>query len=277
MAAPDFGVETLHVACGPLANGSSLPNAQRIVANLRELGHTVNINDRALAIVADYFTRLADAEGLPHGTPQEFDASFLRHQVAGGTLTTTRRQLAEIGLEDRFDAVIDEVSVVRAELGHPIMVTPFPQIVCTQALYNVIGKERYDQVSDQCIRYVLGSFGKPTGPVDPQVKDRILSRPRAKEIMAEPPPAPPSELRKRFKPGISDEEFLLRAVMPAEQVDAMIAAGPAKRHYNPDTRALLKLLKEVAARPAVPDLDFEKPGFRLRIRGNTKGVQPRVS
>ena len=107
MAAPELGVEALHVACGPLANGSSLPNAQRIVANLREMGHTVNIDDRALAIVADYFTRLADAEGLPHGTPQEFDASFLRHQVAGGTLSTTRRQLAEIGLEDRFDAVID--------------------------------------------------------------------------------------------------------------------------------------------------------------------------
>jgi oxaloacetate decarboxylase alpha subunit len=267
MAAPDFGVEVLHVACGPLANGSSLPNAQRIVANLRELGHTVDIDDRALALVADYFTRLADVEGLPHGTPQEFDASFLRHQVAGGTLTTTRRQLAEIGLEDRFAAVIDEVSVVRAELGHPIMVTPFPQIVCTQALYNVIGRERYEQVSDQCIRYVLGSFGKPTGPVDPDVRDRILSRPRAKEIMAEPPPLPPSELRKRFKPGISDEEFLLRAVMPAEQVDAMIAAGPAKRHYNPDARPLLKLLKEVAARPAVPDLEFEKPGFKLRIRG----------
>src|SRR5690606_10542933 len=132
-----------------------------------------------------------------------------------------------IGLEDRFDAVIDEVCRVRAELGHPIMVTPFPQIVCTQALYNVIGNERYGNVSDQVIRYMLGNFGKPTGPVDPDVRDRILSRPRAKEIASEPPPLPPSELRKRFRPGISDEEFLLRAVMPEEQVDAMIAAGPA--------------------------------------------------
>ncbi|MGH8246281.1 MAG: biotin carboxyl carrier protein, partial [Gammaproteobacteria bacterium] len=176
------------------------------------------------------------------------------------------------GLEDRFDAVVDEVCVVRAELGHPIMVTPFPQIVCTQALYNVIGTERYGQVSDQVIRYVLGSFGRPTAPVDRNVMDTILSRPRAKEIMAEPPPLPPSELRKRFKPGISDEEFLLRSVMPAEQVDAMIAAGPAKRHYNPDTRPLLKLLKEIGSRPMASDLVFEKPGFKLQLRGN--GRQP---
>jgi oxaloacetate decarboxylase alpha subunit len=266
MAAPEAGVEALHVACGPLSNGSSLPDAQRIVANLRAFGHRVDIDDRALAIVADYFRRLADAEGLPHGTPQEFDASFLRHQVAGGTLTTTRRQLREIGLEDRFDAVIDEVCRVRAELGHPIMVTPFPQIVCTQALYNVIGNERYGNVSDQVIRYMLGSFGKPTGPVDPDVKDRILSRARAKEIASEPPPLPPSELRKRFPPGISDEEFLLRAVMPAGQVDAMIAAGPATRHYNPDSRTLKRLLGEIAKRPPLSELVVEKPGFRLELR-----------
>jgi oxaloacetate decarboxylase (Na+ extruding) subunit alpha len=215
LTAADLGVSALHVACGSLANGTSLPNAQRVVANLRELGHTVDIDDRLLAAVADYFTRLARAEFLPAGTPQEYDASFLRHQVAGGTMTTTRRQLTELGLGDRFGAVIAEVSQVRAELGYPIMVTPFPQMVCGQALYNVIGAERYANVSDQVIRYVLGRFGRPTAPVDPDVADRILSRPRARELMAEPPPPTPAELRRRFPAGISDEELLLRATMPA--------------------------------------------------------------
>ena len=243
MAAAELGVEVLHVACGPLANGSSLPNAQRLAANLRELGHTVSIDDRALAHVAEYFTRLAEAENLPAGTPQEYDASFLRHQVAGGVMTTTRRQLVGVGLESRFPDVMLEVVQVRAELGYPIMVTPFPQIVCTQALYNIIGDERYGNVSDQVIRYVLGKFGRPTAPVDSNVKDRILSRPRAKELAAEPPPLPPEELRKRFKPGISDEEFLLRASMPSEEVDAMLAAGPARRHYNPDMQPIHKLLR----------------------------------
>ena len=188
LVAAELGLAAVHVACGPLANGTSLPDAQRLVANLRELGHTVDVDDRLLARVADYFTRLAAAESLPAGTPQEYDASFLRHQVAGGVMTTTRRQLAELGLEDRFGAVMEEVSRVRAELGYPIMVTPFPQIVCGQALYNVIGAERYQNVSDQAIRYVLGRFGRPTAPVDPGVADRILSRPRARELMAEPPP-----------------------------------------------------------------------------------------
>jgi oxaloacetate decarboxylase (Na+ extruding) subunit alpha len=268
MSAAELGVEVLHVACGPLANGSSLPNAQRVVANLRELGHTVNIDDRALAVVVDYFTRLAEAENLPAGTPQEYDASFLRHQVAGGVMTTTRRQLAELGLEDKFPEVMREVIQVRAELGYPIMVTPFPQIVCSQALYNIIGAERYGNVSDQVIRYVLGKFGRPTVPVDADVKDRILSRPRAKELAAEPPPLAPQELRKRFNPGISDDEFLLRAAMPAEEVDAMLAAGPARRSYNPDMQPIFKLLRELQKRPAASDIVFEKPDFRLELHSS---------
>jgi len=274
MVAAELGIAALQVAIGPLANGSSLPNAQRIVANLRELGHHVDVDDRLLACAAEYFQQLAEAEGLPVGTPQEFDAAYLRHQVAGGVLTTTRRQLRELGLESRYDAVIDEVTRVRAELGHPIMVTPFPQIVCTQALFNVIGSERYGNVSDQVIRYVLGRFGRPTGAVDPNVRDRIMARPRAAEIAAEPPPPSPSELRRRFNPGISDEEFLLRAVMPADQVDAMIAAGPARRRYNPEARPLLKLIRELAARPALRDLAVEKPGLRVRLRASTAAAGP---
>ena len=268
MVAAELGVEVLQVACGPLANGSSLPNAQKVVANLRELGHTVNVDDRALALVADYFVRLAEAENLPAGTPQEYDASFLRHQVAGGVMTTTLRQLAELKLEDRFPDVMREVIRVRAELGYPIMVTPFPQIVCTQALYNIIGDERYGNVSDQVIRYVLGKFGRPTVPVDENVKDRILSRPRAKELAIEPPQLPPEELRKRFKAGISEDEFLLRAAMPAEEVDAMLAAGPARRHYNPDMQPIFKLLRELQKRPAAADIIVEKPGFRLELHSS---------
>jgi oxaloacetate decarboxylase (Na+ extruding) subunit alpha len=272
LEAADLGVDSVHVACGALANGTSLPNAQRLVANLRELGHTVDIDDRLLAQVADYITLLAAAESLPAGQPQEYDASFLRHQVAGGVMTTTRRQLTELGLEDRFGAVMDEVSRVRAELGYPIMVTPFPQIVCGQALYNVLGGERYQNVSDQAIRYVLGKFGRPTAPVDPDVADRILSRPRARELMAEPPPPSPAELRHRFGRGIGDEELLLRATMPAGEVDAMLAAGPAPRHYNPGLKPVLDLLSGLRTRSGVSGLVVDKPGFRLELRaGDANG------
>ncbi len=273
LAAADLGISAMHVAVGPLANGSSLPSATRLVANLREMGHTVEIDDKALTEMSDYFTRLAEAEGLPAGQPQEYDASFLRHQVAGGVMTTLRRQLAELKLEHRFDEVMEEVEHVRADLGYPIMVTPFPQIVCTQALFNVIGDERYDKIPDQVIRYVMGRFGRPTAPVAPEVKDRILNNSRAREIEKEPPKLTLEDARKNFPKDMPDDEFLLRAVMPAGQVDAMMAAGPTKRKYNPDSRSIISLLKEIADRPVMAKVVVEKPGFKLELRRGKKGTE----
>ena len=204
------------------------------------------------------------AEELPVGRPQDFDAAFLHHQIAGGVMTTTRRQLREIGMEDRFESLIEEVGRVRAELGHPIMVTPFPQMVVSQALFNVIG-ERYSNVPDQIIRYAQGSFGRPTTPIEPDVLDRILGRPRAAELQAEPPPPSPEELRRQFGTAMSDEELLLRAHMPAEQVDAMVVAGPSPQHYNPALTPVLGLLRELGDRPSVHDLAISKPDLRLSV------------
>lgn len=261
--APDLGVEVVQTGCGALGNGSSLPEVRRTVANLRESGHRVDVDDRALALACDFFDRLAAVEELPPGRPQDFDTAFLHHQIAGGVMTTTRRQLREIGMEDRFDALIEEVGRVRAELGHPIMVTPFPQMVVSQALFNVMG-ERWSNVPDQVIRYALGSFGRPTAPIAPDVLDRILDRPRARELAAEPPPPSPEELRRRF-PGVSDEELLLRAHMPAEQVDAMLAAGPAPGHFNPSLAPVLSLARELGSRPSVHDLAVTKNGLRMSV------------
>ena len=288
LVAPGLGVSVLQTGCGALADGSSLPDAQRVAANLRALGHTVDVDDRLLAVAARYFGRLAAAEGLPSGRPQPYDEAFTRHQLAGGVLTTLRRQLSELGLEGRFEAVIEEVSRVRAELGYPIMVTPFPQMVMGQALANILGGSgppgsgvspggtvsprasgasgsRYSVVPDQVIRYVLGSFGKPTAPVEPGVLDRILDRPRARELAAEPPPLSVAELRQRLPRGISDEELLLRFGMPAEEVDAMLAAAPAARHYTPEVQPVLRLLRELGSRPPVARLVVDKPGFRLSL------------
>jgi hypothetical protein len=233
-----------------------------MVANLEEAGHTVDIDKAALARLTAYWQRVALAEGLPPGAPQNFDASFLRHQIAGGVMTTTARQLAELGLADRLDAVIAETGQVRAELGYPIMVTPFPQMVMSQALFNVIGTRRYAQVSDQVIRYCLGKFGKPTSPIDPAVLATIMDRPRARELEAEPTFPALADLRRQFGHGLPDEEFLLRAVMPGDQVDAMLAAGPRAPPIRPKRRR---------CSPVAP---AGRAARRPRPGGRTPGLSP---
>jgi oxaloacetate decarboxylase alpha subunit len=262
----ELGASAVHVGIGPLGDGSALPEAARMAANLRAMGHTVPVDDAALKRVSDYWWRLAKAENLPPGTPQAFDASFLKHQIAGGVMTTMVRQLQELKLEHRLPDVIAETEQVRRDLGQPIMVTPFPQMVCTQALFNVVGAKRYAQVSDQVVRYVLGKFGRPTRPVDPEVKAAILDRARAREIENEEDFPALADLRKRFGAAMPDEEFLLRAVMPGDQVDAMLAAGGSRAHYAPEMSPVLALLKQLATRPAARELVVERPGFRLSLK-----------
>jgi len=265
LEAAKLGISAIHVGIGPAGDGSSLPNAERMVANLVEAGHDVAIDRDVLAQLSDYWQRVARAEGLPPGAPQGFDASFLRHQIAGGVMTTTKRQLEELGLGHRLADVIAETEQVRAELGYPIMVTPFPQMVMSQALFNVIGERRYAQVSDQVIRYVLGKFGKPTNPIDKSVEAAILDRPHAKAIMSEPDFPSLADLRKKFGATMNDEEFLLRAVMPGDQVDAMLSAGRSRATYKPEVAPLMALLKQLAAQPAARDIVVERPGLRIAL------------
>jgi oxaloacetate decarboxylase alpha subunit len=263
MDAPNHGVTALQCASGAAADGISNPPVERVVANLRALGHTVRIDDEALGEVSRYFTRLAEAEGLPAGRPQGFDAGYLHHQLPGGMVGTMRRHLAEHRLSHLEGAVIEELGRVRQELGWPIVMTPFSQIVLTQAVMNVTGPERYGVVPDEAIRYALGRFGKPTVPIAPEVLERIEALPRTRELRAERPMAPLEELRRRLGPTLPDEEFVLRATMPGTQVDAMLAAGAAERHYDPTTKPLLGLIRTLAARRDLWRVSLEKQGFRL--------------
>ena len=263
--APEFGVSALQCASGAAADGTSNPPSERVVTNLRALGHSVDIDDAALAEVGRFFTQLAEAEGLPAGAPRAFDATYLRHQLPGGVVSTMRRHLGEARLTHMEGAVIEELARVREELGWPIVMTPFAQMILTLAVMNVTGKERYAVIPDEVIRYALGRFGRPNVPIAPNVLDRIMSLPRTKEILAEPGMAPLPELRRRIGVNLSDEEFLLRATMPANLVDAMQAAGPAPRTYDPTLRPVLDLIRSLCARSDLSSIIVEKAGFRLEL------------
>jgi len=265
MEAPDHGVSALQCASGAASDGNSNPPSDRVVANLRALGHRVDLDDAALLEVNRYFTRLAEAEGLPSGRPMAFDATYLRHQLPGGVVGTMRRHLSESRLSHMEGAVIAELGRVREELGWPIVMTPFAQMILTMAVMNVTGKERYAVIPDEVVRYALGRFGKPNIPIDAAVMDRIMSLPRTKEIQAEPPMASVAELRRKLGAQLSDEELLLRATMPANLVDAMQAPGVAARSYDPALRPVLKLIRELCAQRDLANILIEKPGFRMQL------------
>jgi oxaloacetate decarboxylase alpha subunit len=267
LEAVKLGITTLHTAIPPLANGSSQPSILNVAKNLRALGYTPVINEEEVKPIEEHFTAVAKRDGLPIGKPFAYEESQYQHQVPGGVISNLRHQLRLVGKEDKLRQTLDEAARVRADFGYPIMVTPLSQFVVSQAAINVIVGERYKEVTDQVIQYALGFWGKEApGLIDPDVKDKILSRSRAKDWQNwEPPESSLREIRKKFGgPSLSDEELLLRVYAGEDAVKAMNAAGAPLEHLN-GTKPLIHLIEELSRKKDCNQVFISRPGLSLTL------------
>lgn len=245
--AVDLGVTILHTASRPMANGPSVPSTESVVRNLELLGHTHSLNKDLFKPVADHFEAVGKAAGFLVNQFAEYDVLSIRHQIPGGMTGTLKAQLVQHGMSDRIEEVLEETAVVRRELGYPGMATPFSQLVGTLAVLNVVTGKRYSVIPDEVIQYAAGYYGQTVAPIEPEIMDRIMTSPRAKEVLANPPEDPSAEdLRKRFGT-TNDDELILRALVPEPALEKMRAAGAVKTSYpllsSPELDQVRKLLK----------------------------------
>jgi len=262
LEAARLGVEQLHTSIAPLASGPAQPATQQMLQNLALSGFRSSVDRKVIDEISAYITELAHREGFPMGAPMEYDVFHYKHQMPGGMIKNWRFQLRQSGIEDKFDEILEEIVRIRAELGWPIMVTPFSQIIAVQAMLNVVGGERYRSVPDEVKMYALGHFGKLLAPVDPQVLDRIVENgsPRI-PIKRQPLPSGRLGLRKAY-PDADDDERLLRYMFAGSEVDNMFAAGPLKVSA-PAGSPVARLIEALAERPAVRYLEVERKGTRV--------------
>jgi len=118
------------------------------------------------------------------------------------------------------------------------MATPYSQIVGAQAVEHVISGERYKQVTDEVIKYALGYYGEPLVPIDRDVMDKIMSLPRTSEFLNWKPEGylkSVEEFRAEFGPELSDDDLLLRILIPGKPVKR---TGPKKKVAAPVTQAV---------------------------------------
>ncbi|MGH3341774.1 MAG: hypothetical protein ACRDPK_02615 [Carbonactinosporaceae bacterium] len=274
LEAAKAGVAYIHTAVPPLANASSQPSVHNVARNLRALGFDVDVDDEALRPVSAHFEFIARREKFQVGTPYEYDERLYRHQIPGGMISNLRYQLELAGVEDRLDEVLEEAGRVRADFGYPIMVTPLSQFVGSQAAINVIVGERYRQVTDKAIEYALGMHGgaEALDAMDPDVRDKILGRPRAREIAGDQPPQPSlAELRERYGRDVCDEDLILRAIVGDDAVDVVGSAAETRRHTTKD-RPLLHLIREIGERDGPRYVSVRKGGFSLTMRKAQEGT-----
>jgi len=266
ITAAKAGVHILHTAMGPMANGPSMPSVTITADNMRRLGFEVNIDESPVAGISEHFRRIADAEGYTIGVPREYNLAHSHSQLPGGMTGTFINQLRQYGMEDRYDELMEEIGLVRAEMGYPIMATPYSQLVGIQALLNLVNEERYTVFPDENLMYLAGHMGPTPGPVAEEVKDRAFGSKRGKEFLDWEPPQPSlAEIRHRFGETMSDEELLLRFLIPGPDVDAMYAAGPPKTDLSyPDSPAAT-LTRELMSATAARYLKYEGDGFDVTL------------
>jgi oxaloacetate decarboxylase alpha subunit len=249
------GATIVHTAARPLANGPSLPSTQIMLRNLALLGYETGLRSDLLEEVSAHFEKVAATYGLPTGVPNEFDLFAYEHQVPGGMTGTLKNQLAQHRMPERLDEVLREMAVVRRELGYPGMMTPFSQLVGTQAVLNIVTGTRYSVIPDEVIQYACGWYGQPVAPIEAAVMDRLSQHARYRDFDGKRPEQPSlAEIRRPFG-DISDDELLLRFLVPEGDIVAMRAAGPLRTVLPVLASAEADLARDLLRQPSLRHLE----------------------
>ncbi|MGC2207379.1 MAG: pyruvate carboxylase subunit B [Candidatus Dormiibacterota bacterium] len=177
LAAAEAGAESLDVCLSPLAGGASLPSTEGVFAALRGTDMQPRLDEGLVLQAADaldelmpVYAAIADPSGW------QYDSSTMRTQLAPSVLAHLRWECESQGAQGKLPAVLEEIPRVRAEMGYPPLITPIAQVVVTQAVANVASGQRYLTVAQEVKDYFLGLFGRPPGPVDPEIQRLVIGQ-----------------------------------------------------------------------------------------------------
>lgn len=177
LKAIEAGADIIDTAISPLALGTSQPATEVLVQTLKGTPYDTGLDIEKLSEIAKYFTKIREkyiANGLLSPKLLGVNINTLRYQVPGGMLSNLLKQLTEAHKEDLLPDVLEEVARVRKDFGEPPLVTPSSQIVGTQAVMNVLMRQRYKMVPKESRKLVMGEFGQSVRPVDPEIQKQII-------------------------------------------------------------------------------------------------------
>ncbi len=177
LKAVEAGVDVIDTAMSPFALGTSQPATEVMVETFKGTPYDTGFDQNLLAEIADYFRPIRD-EALESGllNPKNLGVNIktLLYQVPGGMLSNLTSQLKDLGAEDKYYQVLEEVPRVREDLGECPLVTPSSQIVGTQAVMNVIQGERYKMVPQQTKDVLSGKYGATVKPFNKEVQKKCI-------------------------------------------------------------------------------------------------------
>jgi len=219
LLAAGAGVDIVDCALSPLANGTSQPATESLVATLRGTDRDTGLDLNKLSEAASHFRGVAEKlkeQGSLDPKVLRVDTNTLLYQVPGGMLSNLISQLKQAKAEDKYYEVLAEVPRVRKDFGYPPLVTPTSQIVGSQAVLNVLSGERYKMVTKESKGLLRGEYGALPAPVNEEVRRKAIGE--AEVITCRPADLLEPELEKyRAEAGDlikSEEDVLSYALFP---------------------------------------------------------------
>jgi oxaloacetate decarboxylase alpha subunit len=278
----EAGVDIIDTATAPLAFGNSQPATETIVAAIKDTPYDSKLDLDKLHEIAEYFDRVREKRGFKRGVTSLAHMRIFSHQVPGGMISNLDSQLEQQKALDRLDEVLEEIPRVRAEVGYPPLVTPLSQIVGTQAVLNVLTGKRWGVIPDEMKAYVSGSYGKPPGPMNPEIEKLILGEKKPIECR------PADLIKEKFEDfaleigdlARNDEDVLSYALFPkvvrkyleehAGPEEAVFMMGEEIKMVREDDvmdiDQIKELIKLIDTSKDVSEVVVEEDGVKITVR-----------
>jgi oxaloacetate decarboxylase alpha subunit len=170
----EAGADIVDCAAAPLALYTSQPAVESLVASLKGTPYELDLDFNAIRDVSEYFEVVSKNRKLMGMEQPIIDVTVISHQIPGGMATNLIAQLEQQNALDRMEEVLEEIPIVRRDMGYPPLVTPTSQLVGTQAVFNVLLGERYKIIPREIENYVKGFYGRPAGEISEELKRKAL-------------------------------------------------------------------------------------------------------
>jgi|GEM_PF-2350701 len=210
-----LGVDGIDTALPALANGGSAPSSVNLATSMAAIDiQLAGPNTDALKVANAVAQDIADSQGFDAATPWGFDLAPYVHKLPGTVAAWAMHAMTSHGLRvAKLHEFAHECERVRADIGSPPMVSPFARGVAEQAMANLTGGARYNEICPLIRRIVQGVYGGVSG-VDADLLAWLGA--------VEPQEASTLADLRQSAPGASDREHLLQVISgcPAAQQPA---------------------------------------------------------
>ena len=166
MKAIEAGIDNIDTSISSLSLTYGHSPTETLAAIFKDQTAYIDLNNEALEEAAVYFKRIRKDYSEFEGDMKGVDSTMLIKQVPGGMLSNLESQLKANHQEDKIEMVKEEIPKVREDFGFPPLVTPASQIIGAQALLNVMGNVRYENLSNESKNLLLGKYGDLPGEVN---------------------------------------------------------------------------------------------------------------